>query len=129
LSVTRASDAETRAEVQLVELARRSRIPVAPEVVQLSRLQIEYGCLIVRLGGGKIQRVSEPGVDGDPVRQAPVILNEVLLEVRAVADRVLLEVDGELLHLAKQKARQRCARVGDAGEIGEQAAEGEQPSR
>ena len=56
---------------------------------------------------------------------APVVLDEVLLEMRAVPDLVLLQVDRELLDLAEEKAGERRSGVGDAREIGEQAAEGE----
>ena len=43
----------------------------------------------------------------------------------AVADLLLLQIDRELLHLAEQKAGERRARVGDARQVGEEAAERE----
>ena len=57
------------------------------------------------------------------------VLDEVLLEVRAVPDFTLLQIDREQLHLTQEKARERRARVRRARKIGEQAAEGERAGR
>ena len=87
--------------------------PSRPEIFELLRLQVEDGDLIVLFGRREVQRVAHAGVDRDAVRQPPVVLDEVLLEVRAVPDLVLLQVDRELLHLAEQEAGERRAGVGD----------------
>ena len=55
--------------------------------------------------------------------------NEVLLEVRAVPDLLLLQVDREQLHLPQQKAGERRARVRGSRQIAEQVGERERPRR
>ncbi len=52
-------DAEPRAEIELVELPRRARLAVLPEILELPGLQIEDGRLVVLLGRGEVQRVAQ----------------------------------------------------------------------
>src|SRR5438445_806688 len=83
------------------------------EIVELLRLQIEDGRLIVHLGGREIQRVAHARRQRPAMGDLPVVLDEVLLKVRAVLDLLLLQIDRERLHLAEQKARKWRACVGD----------------
>ena len=53
-----ADDAEARAEVELVELPRGARLAVAAQVLELLRLQVEDGHLVVLFGGREVQRVA-----------------------------------------------------------------------
>ena len=122
-------DPQPRAEIQLVELPGGAWLAVATEELELLRLEIEDGRLVVLFGGREVQRVADAGIDRQAIGQPPVVLDEVLLEVGAIADLLLLEVDRELLHLSEQEARERRARVRRAREIAEQVAEGEGPGR
>src|SRR6185369_8583757 len=118
-------DAKPRTEVQLVKPAGRPRLTVAAEKLELLCLQIEDGRLVVLFRGWEVQRVADAGISRHPIGQAPVVLEEVFLEVGAIADLFLLEVDRELLHLSQQEARERRPGVRGAREIAEQVAEGE----
>ena len=101
------SGAQARAEVVFLQRTHRVR----PRVFELLRLQVEDGRLAVDLCRGKIQRVPQARIDGEPIGDFPVVLNEVLLEVRALLNLRLLQVDRERLNLAEQKAGQRRAGI------------------
>ncbi len=124
-----ADDAEAGSEIELVKLARGTRLTVPAQKLELLRLQVEDRGLVVLFGGRKVQRVSHAGVDGHAVGHAPVVLDEVLLEMGPVANLLLLQVDRELLNLAQEKARERRAGIGGAGKVGEQVAERERARR
>ena len=64
----------------------------------------------MHLGRREIERVPQARADRQPVGHLPVVLNEVLLELRAVSNLLLLQIDREVLHLAEQEARERRAR-------------------
>ena len=120
-------NAEARAEIVLVELTRRARISVAAEIVELLGLQIEDGDLVAFFGRGKVQRIANAGIQRDALRHPPIVLNEVLLEVGAVPNLRLLQIDREPLDLTQEKAGQRRACVAGGcrirRQIGEQVAE------
>ena len=99
--------AQARAEVVLLQRPHRLR----PRVLELLRLQVEDRRLAVDLGRRKIQRVAQAGIDGEPVRDLPVVLDEVLLEARALLNLRLLQIDRERLDLAEQEAGERRAGV------------------
>ena len=63
-------DAEARTEVVLVQLPGRARLAVLTEVLELLRLQVEDGGLVVHFGRRKVQRVAHAGVDRDRDRTA-----------------------------------------------------------
>src|SRR5262249_56662748 len=105
--------AQTRAEVVLLQRPDRIRAGI----LELERMQVEDRGLSVDLGRWKIQRVPQAGVDRETVRHLPVVLNEVLLEVRAFLNLRGLEIDREVLHLSEQEARQRRARVRGSRQI------------
>ena len=62
-------DAEPRPEVELVQQACGTRMAVRPEILELLRLQVEDGGLVVHLGRREVQRVAQAGVDRDPIRE------------------------------------------------------------
>src|SRR5581483_582208 len=102
---------------------------VLAQIVQFLRSKIKHGALIVRFRGGKVQRVAQTGVKREAWRCFPVVLHEVFLNVRARADDLALQINGELLHLSQQKAGQSIARAAHARLIGEQLREGEDTRR
>src|SRR5262249_15423887 len=101
--------AKARAEVVFLKWTYRIRA----RIVQPPCLEIECGGLAVALGGWKVQRVSQPRVDREAVGDFPVVLNGVLMKMRAFLNFRLLEVDGKGLHLSKQEARECVAGVRD----------------
>ena len=111
MSVTRPTMPRRGPKLSLCSCRAARGWPSWPEILELLGLQIEDGGLIVLLRSTGSSACSAAGVDGDAIRQPPVVLNEVLLEVGAIPDLVLLQVDRELLHLAEQKARERRAGV------------------
>src|SRR5262245_48247559 len=86
-------DAEAGTEVQLVQFARGARVAVSPQIFELPRIRVEDRDLIVRLDRGEVERIAEARVDGQPVVHPPVVLDEILLNVRAVSNLLLLEID------------------------------------
>ena len=118
-------DTQTRPEVFPMELAGRAGKTVLPKVVELLRLQIEDGALVVRFRGRKIQGVTKAEIHGDAAGGFPIVLHEPLLKPGARLKNFLLNVDGELLYLAQQEASERGACAGDARKICKQSAEGE----
>jgi hypothetical protein len=72
---------QPRAEVQLVQLAGGPRLAIAAEKLELLRLQIEDGCLVVLLRGREVQRVPDAGIERQAIGHPPVVLEEVLLKV------------------------------------------------
>ena len=78
---------------------------------------------------GKLSVYRSPGLNVRRSRHFPVVLDEVFLEVRALLDRRLLQIDRERLNLAEQEARERRARVGDVRLVAEQVAERERAGR
>ena len=64
-------------------------------ILELLRLQVEDGGLAVDLGRRKIQRVAQAGIEREPIGDLPVVLDEVLLEVRALLNLRLLQIDRE----------------------------------
>src|SRR5262249_13716980 len=123
------SDSEARAKVSFMQLASGPRKTILAEIIELLRLKIEYGSLIIDLRGGKVQGVANTGSDRQSAGCLPGVLNEVLLDVGAGADRLLLKVDRKGLHLAQKEAGERIARAGRSRQIGKQTAELEEPRR
>src|SRR4029453_3824379 len=74
-------------------------------------------------------RVTQPGADRERVRDTPVVLDEVLLELRPLLDLVGLQIDRKALHLAEEEARELRAGIRHAGEIASQRGECERPGR
>src|SRR5262249_41700249 len=118
-------DADAWPPVVLLEWTNR----VVARILEQLSLQIEHRGLAVDLGRRKVERVAEPGADRQAIRDAPVVLNEVLLEPRAFLDVRLLQVDREGLDLSEQKTRERRAGVRGSRLIAEQVAEHEVASR
>ena len=52
-------DAKPRTEVESVELTGGPRLAILAEVLELLRLQVEHGRLVVLLGRGEVQRVAK----------------------------------------------------------------------
>src|SRR5947208_3254156 len=93
LVVEASNKPKARPEVQLVQLARRSRIAALSEIVELLGLEIEDGRLVVFLGRREIQRVAHAWRERPVARDSPLVLDEVLLEVRPIANLLLLKID------------------------------------
>src|SRR5258705_78720 len=97
-----------------MELARRTRVAALTKIVELPGLQVEDSRLVVLFRRREVQRVAHAGRQRPVGRDLPVVLDEVLLEVRAIADLLLLQVDRERLHLSEEETRERRPGVGDA---------------
>ena len=117
--------ANARAKVVLLQRPNRFRA----RIFELPRLGIEDGGLTVDFRGREIEGVAKSRVDGQAIRHLPVVLNEVLLEVRALLDVGLLKIDGKGLHLSEQEARERVAGARNAGQIAADGAEGKRSRR
>ena len=89
-----------------MQLTGGARVPVPSQVLERSRVEVEDGSLVVDLRRREVQRVTQAAVHREPRRDPPVVLDEVLLEMRAVADAVVLQIDRELLDLTEKKARE-----------------------
>ena len=101
--------AEARAEVVLLERPHRLR----PGILELPRLQVEDRRLAVDLGRREIQRVAQARIDRQAIGHLPVVLDEVLLKVRALLNLRLLQVDGRRsapVRAGSSRARCRCSR-------------------
>ena len=122
-----ADNTKPRANVERMELARRAWLAVLARVLELLGFQIEDRDLIVFLSRRKVQGVANSGIHREALRQPPVILDEVLLPVCAVADLLVLQIDRKLLDLTQKKTGQRCAR--GAGEPPPGSAAGSRSSR
>src|SRR6185436_18148159 len=117
--------ADTRAEVVLLERP----YGLLTRILELLRLQVEHGSLAIDLCRWEIQRVAQSRIERQAIGHLPVVLNEVFLNVRALLNIGLLEIDIECLHLSQQEAREGITGGRDAGEIAPDYREGERSSR
>src|SRR5437879_13610486 len=74
-------EAEPGTPIHLVQCSGGTRKSALTEILQFLGSQVEYGTLIVRFRGWIIQRVTNAGVDIEPTRSLPFVLNKVLLDV------------------------------------------------
>ena len=81
--------AKARPEIVLLQRAHGIR----PRVVELPCLQVEDGGLAIDFGRRKIQRVAQAGVQRQPIGDLPVVLDEILLEMRPLLDLRRLQID------------------------------------
>src|SRR5262245_6182784 len=102
-----------------MQFAGRLRKPVLPKVLELLRLKIEDRPLVVGLRRREVQRVAQPGVDGEARRHLEIVLREEFEDTGARVNDVLLQVDREVADLTEQVARQ-----GVSGLSGKHAARG-----
>ena len=114
---------EPRTEIQLVEPARGPRTPVASEKLELARVHVEDGRLVVLLDRRKVQRVPQSWRQREAIGHPPVVLDEILLHVGPVANLPWLQIDRERLHLPEQEAGERRSRVRRSRKIAEERAE------
>ena len=118
-------DAETGTEVVLLQRPHR----LVAGILEQLRLQIEDTHLPVDLGRWEVQRVAQPGRDGEAAVHLPVVLHEVLLKTGPLLDLGVLQIDGERLDLSEQEAGQRRAAVGRPWQIAPQLVERERAGR
>jgi hypothetical protein len=72
------------------------------EIEYLS-VQIEYGSVIVGFRRREVQSVARPYIESEPIGDLPVVSHKKFADVRAVQQRLILNVDAECVYLAKQK--------------------------
>ncbi len=99
------SQADARRKVVLLQIPRRSGKTVLPEVIQLLRLQIENGPLVINNGGWEIQRVANAAIQSQPPRCLEIVLKEEFPDFGTRFQCLSLHVNAEILHLPEKK---RC---------------------
>ena len=118
-------EADTGSDVVPMGLAGGPGVAIYTCVVKLLRGEVEDGTLVVFFGGREVEGVAGTDVEGELIGGAEVILEEVLLDVVAGAELGGLEVDGEGIDLAEEKAGDGVAGAGDALLVGAGGGEGE----
>ena len=118
-------EADAGGDVVEVELAGAAGVAVDAEVIELLGGEVEDGALVGLFGGGEVEGLTGAEVEGEAAGDAPIILNEVLLDLVAGADLAGLEVDLEGVDLAEEEAGDGVAAVGDALLVGSGGGEGE----
>ncbi len=99
LSLSRKANPTRGAKFSFSSSRAARGLPILPEKVELLGLKIEDGAAIIHDGGWKVQRVANAEVQCQPVAGLEVVLKEELGNLRARLQKLLLDVDREVLHL------------------------------
>ena len=76
--------------------------------------EIEDGALVAGFRRREVERPAHPDVDREGARQFPVVLCKIFFDLVAGPHFALLQIDLEVVHLAKQEAGNRIASVREA---------------
>ena len=114
-------EAQAGGDVFLFEISGGGRGSVGAELVEFLGGEIEDGSAVVDDGGGEIQGVAGAEVDGEPVGEAPIVLDEEFGDTGAGLDDGGLDVDAEAADLAEEERGEGVAGVGIDGSGGREA--------
>src|SRR6266852_4381317 len=74
-------------------------------------VQIENGAVVVYFRRGKVQGIPRAQIQGQPLGDSPFIANEELGNMGALQQSLVLNIDAESIHLAKQQRSHAVSRA------------------